>query len=105
MADLVTRDRNHPSVIYWSFCNEAGCGSGGTQPSLDFKITADTYDGSRAVTANTIGGGQAGGNMTQILDLQVCFMDTVECTSCANTGLLAAPRSRRGFRTSPFLTC
>lgn len=22
MRDLVTRDRNHPSVIYWSFCNE-----------------------------------------------------------------------------------
>ena len=21
MADLVQRDRNHPSVIFWSFCN------------------------------------------------------------------------------------
>jgi len=25
MKDLVIRDRNHPSVIIWSFCNEAGC--------------------------------------------------------------------------------
>ena len=25
MADLVRRDRNHPSVVIWSFCNEGGC--------------------------------------------------------------------------------
>lgn len=25
MGDLVMRDRNHPSVILWSFCNEVGC--------------------------------------------------------------------------------
>lgn len=24
MGDLVMRDRNHPSVILWSFCNEVG---------------------------------------------------------------------------------
>ena len=25
MAALVHRDRSHPSVILWSFCNEVGC--------------------------------------------------------------------------------
>ena len=25
MGVLIKRDRNHPSVIIWSFCNEAGC--------------------------------------------------------------------------------
>lgn len=25
MADIVRRDRNHPSVIIWNFCNEGGC--------------------------------------------------------------------------------
>jgi beta-galactosidase len=25
MADLVKRDRSHPSIIIWSFCNEVRC--------------------------------------------------------------------------------
>jgi beta-galactosidase len=29
MADLIQRDRNHPSVIYWALCNEGGCYPGG----------------------------------------------------------------------------
>ena len=27
MADLVQRDRNHPSVAIWSYCNEGACGT------------------------------------------------------------------------------
>ena len=28
MALLAQRDRNHPSVAWYSLCNEAGCGDG-----------------------------------------------------------------------------
>jgi beta-galactosidase/beta-glucuronidase len=27
MAALIKRDRNHPSVVLWSFCNEVGYGA------------------------------------------------------------------------------
>jgi len=29
MGDMVRRDRQHPSILYWSFCNEAGVSGGG----------------------------------------------------------------------------
>jgi beta-galactosidase/beta-glucuronidase len=56
MVDLVTRDRNHPSVVFWSFCNEPGCNfankSAPTQPTQDFKYAVEQNDGTRAVTGN-----------------------------------------------------
>ena len=56
MADLVTRDRNHPSVLFYSFCNEPGCvnqdASAPAQPTLSFKKAVTTGDGTRAVTGN-----------------------------------------------------
>jgi hypothetical protein len=52
MAALVRRDRTHASVVWWSFCNEAGCGQGWTEPAYDFKIATYAYDGSRAAGAN-----------------------------------------------------
>ena len=56
MADLVARDRNHPSVMFWSFCNEPGCNntdkSAPTEPTQAFKFQVEQFDGTRAVTGN-----------------------------------------------------
>ena len=55
MGMLALRDRNHPSVAWFSLCNEAGCGNGSLL-SGDLveraKEAAYTFDGSRAVGAN-----------------------------------------------------
>ena len=47
-ADMILRDRNHPSVVIWSICNEAGCQSG--SPGIDnvakeFMSIIQKYDG------------------------------------------------------------
>ncbi len=56
MKDLVSRDRNHPAVLFYSFCNEPGCNnndkSAPTQPSFDFKSVTYEIDGTRPVTGN-----------------------------------------------------
>ncbi len=56
MADLVRRDRNHPSVIFYSFCNEPGCNnadkSAPEEPTASFKAAVEAHDGTRAVTGN-----------------------------------------------------
>jgi beta-galactosidase/beta-glucuronidase len=52
MSELVSRDRLHASVLWWSFCNEAGCGQGQTEPAYDFKVISYSEDGSHAVGAN-----------------------------------------------------
>lgn len=56
---MVLRDRNHPSVIAWSLCNEGGCGVWGGEEALQtaaltgahFKDTILQADPSRPVTA------------------------------------------------------
>jgi len=56
MYDLVSRDRNHPSVIFYSFCNEPGCNNDNKtapiEPTQSFKAQVERADGSRAVTGN-----------------------------------------------------
>lgn len=54
MAALVKRDRNHPSVVIWSFCNEAGCEGWREKGGPRFYDVAYTYDGSRPTLANSI---------------------------------------------------
>ena len=53
MRDLVHRDRNHPSVTIWSFCNEAGCESSVNQAGGPaFQEVTYAMDGSRPTLAN-----------------------------------------------------
>lgn len=64
MADLVKRDRSHPSVIFWSFCNEVGCRN--ESSAKDFRTVAKLWDPTRPVTQNHHGSKTS----TQYLDVQ-----------------------------------
>jgi hypothetical protein len=55
MADLVRRDRSHPSVVIWSFCNEVGCNN--ESAAADFRKVTYEFDGTRPVTQNHLGKG------------------------------------------------
>ena len=50
MKELVKRDRSHPSVMIWSFCNEVGCNNESSAKA--FREVAKMWDPTRAVTQN-----------------------------------------------------
>jgi len=52
MGALVKRDRNHPSITIWSFCNEAGCEGNREAGGPSFREITYELDGSRPVLAN-----------------------------------------------------
>lgn len=52
MGSMVKRDRNHPSVVIWSFCNEAGCEGTNENGGPRFYDISYRYDGSRPTLAN-----------------------------------------------------
>lgn len=52
MGALVKRDRNHPSVVIWSFCNEGGCEGTHEQGGPAFQAISQKYDGTRPTLAN-----------------------------------------------------
>ena len=52
MGALVKRDRNHPAVVLWSFCNEAGCEGEHEAGGPSFREIAYEFDGSRPTLAN-----------------------------------------------------
>jgi len=49
---MVKRDRNHPSVTIWSFCNEGACGA---SDGSGFRNVTYQYDGTRPVLGNDDG--------------------------------------------------
>ena len=55
MAALVRRDRSHPSVFAWSFCNEGGCKN--ESAAAAFRAVAYANDGTHPVTQNHLGTG------------------------------------------------
>jgi Glycoside hydrolase family 2 C-terminal domain 5/Domain of unknown function (DUF4982)/Glycosyl hydrolases family 2, TIM barrel domain len=52
MAELVQRDRNHPSVVVWSFCNEDGCEGDHERGGPAFQSIVRKYDGTRPTLGN-----------------------------------------------------
>ena len=66
--DMVKRDRNHPSIMTWSFCNEAGCDSADKATAERFRDATYQEDSFRPVAANM--NGKIGADLSQVIDIQ-----------------------------------
>ena len=68
--DMVRRDRNHPSVMAWSFCNEGGCNHQNQDEMIgkQFRNVSYEEDPYRLVTANM--NGDIGGELSMVIDIQ-----------------------------------
>ena len=52
MHEMVKRDRGHPSIVVWSYCNEYECGQITKQTGLSFRAAAKALDPQRPTAAN-----------------------------------------------------
>ena len=67
--DMVRRDRNHPSIMLWSFCNEGECSFGYDEPvAEEYKKVSKKADPYRPVTVNQNGG--IGNALSTTIDVQ-----------------------------------
>ena len=68
--NMVMRDRNHPSVMAWSFCNDEGCNHGDQDRRIanEFRKVSKEADPNRPVTANM--NSNFGNNLTLLIDVQ-----------------------------------
>jgi len=53
MHDMVKRDRNHPSIVIWSLCNEAECAATSIETGATFVDIAKNLDPHRATGCNS----------------------------------------------------
>jgi len=68
---MILRDRNHPSIVIWSLCNEGGCMEGdsnGQQVGQKFVDLVHQYDTTRPISAAMNGGWGVG--LSFVLDIQ-----------------------------------
>ena len=72
---MVLRDRNHPSVVIWSLCNEGGCQIGATTGAsigAQFKNVINYADTTRPITANGEWSIGTSDTMTNVVDVVTC---------------------------------
>ena len=80
-VDMVLRDRNHPSVIMWSLCNENGClenegeegapagRAAGAVVGQTYKDALNAVDGTRPITGNSHNNEGTPGTILDIYDV------------------------------------
>jgi beta-galactosidase/beta-glucuronidase len=79
--DMVLRDRNHPSTVIYSLCNEGGCHIGdpaGGVLAAQFKAAINAADTTRPITANTEWRLGSADTLNTVLDVMTC---SCECLS------------------------
>ena len=66
--DMVKRDRNHPSIMVWSFCNEGWCSVGDVNDTaMRFANVTKQIDPYRPVTANMVDDTET---LNKVIDVQ-----------------------------------